>query len=58
MTNQETNTIAATVGAFKIAMDRAFDQGMTPDQFIEMMMTEKEKFASLVESCKNEIKAK
>jgi len=58
MTTQETNTIAATVGAFKIAMDRAYKQGMSPDQFITMMMTEKERFSNLVTSCENQLNNK
>jgi hypothetical protein len=55
MTNEQ-KAIAATVGAFKIAMDRAFEQGLSPEQFVKMMMTEKEKFSSLVDSCKSELK--
>lgn len=58
MTTQETNTFAATVGAFKIAIDRAFEQGLSPEQFTQMMMTEKEKFLSLVDSCKKELESK
>ena len=53
MTNQESQNIAATVGAFKISMDRAFDMGLTPDEFIEMFMENKNEFNNLVKSCKN-----
>ena len=56
MTTQETNRMTATIGAFKIAMDRAFDQGFTPDQFVKMMMTNQEKFISLVDACQAEVK--
>ena len=52
------NTTTAFIASFKIAMDRAFNNGMSEDQFSEMMMTEKGKsdFLKLVESCKKELK--
>jgi len=54
------NTISSTVVAFKIAMDRAFELGLTPDQFIESMMSEKgkEKFLKLAKSCYNHLEGK
>jgi hypothetical protein len=51
-----TQNITATIGAFKIAMDRAFEMGVTPDEFTKMFMSNKNEFNTLVESCKKHIK--
>ncbi len=56
MENSNTQNIAATIGGFKIAMDRAFEMGLTPDEFVKMFMSNKDEFKTLVESCKKHIK--
>jgi len=56
MTNQESQNIAATIGAFKMSMDRAFDMGLTPDEFVKMFMENKNEFNNLVKGCKKHIK--
>jgi hypothetical protein len=61
MTTQETNitkNASAVFGAFHIAMNRAFEQGLTPEEAIRSILDNTGQFDELINSCKNYLNSK
>lgn len=52
--------IAAIIGAFKIAIDRAINNNNTPDEFIKMFTSKhgQESFIKLVDAAKKHLELK
>ena len=60
LSQDQITQMSSTIGAFKISINRAVEMGISPDEFIEMFMSEKGKqqFSKLVNSCSNHLTTK